>query len=127
NVFVLPFLPYKDMAYAFSLGDVGLIICKPGVGGAAVPSKTWNIMAAERPVLASFDRNSGLASLIESVGCGVVADAGSKEELIQAIRNLMADPCLAEKGKLGKDYLLTELDKEKCVGKYVRTLMEVLK
>lgn len=125
NVIVLPFQPYENMACAFSLGDVGLVICKPGVGGAAVPSKTWNIMAAEKPILASFDRKNGLSALIEAVGCGVVADAGNKEELIEAIRGLVDDTRLAEKGWLGREYLLTELNKEKCVGKYVETFLTV--
>lgn len=123
NVMMLPFQPYEDIASVFSLGDAGLIISKPGVGGSSVPSKAWSIMAAGRPILASFDKNSGLASMIETIGCGIVAASGSKDELIKAVRNLASDTRLAEKGKLGKDYLETELDKEKCVNKYIETIM----
>ena len=32
NVILLPFQPYEDIAHVFSLGDVGLIISKSGVG-----------------------------------------------------------------------------------------------
>lgn len=125
NVILLPFLPYKYMAQAFSFGNVGIVCCKPGVGGTAVPSKTWNIMAAERPILASFDKGSSLASLIERVGFGVVADAGSEDQLVQAIRDMRSDSKLAEKGKLGKKYLVTELDKNKCVNKYIDVIKSV--
>jgi len=122
NVTVLPFQPYKDIASVFSLGDVGLIISKPGIGTNSVPSKTWNIMAAERPILASFDSDSSLASLINRLDCGVVAEAGIKEQLVNAFCQLTSDAHLQEMGRRGKDYLVTELDKDKCVNKYVETL-----
>ena len=40
NVSLLPFQPYEDISHVFSLGDVGLVISKPGVGENSVPSKT---------------------------------------------------------------------------------------
>lgn len=126
NVTLLPFQPYADIASVFSLGDAGLIISKPEVGNNSVPSKTWSYMAAEKPILASFDRDSALSSLIESTGCGIVAEAGSKEDLKEAIRKMFADPQLTEKGKLGKNYLVTELNKEKCVKRFVDTLVEAV-
>ena len=66
NVTLLPFQPYEDISHVFSLGDVSLVISKPGVGANSVPSKTWSIMSAERPVLANFDENE-LKSIIH--GC----------------------------------------------------------
>lgn len=125
NVILLPFQPYEEIAHVFGLGDVGLIISKSGVGNNSVPSKTWSYMAAEKPILASFDRESELASLIETVGCGMVAQADSKGELIKAIRQLVADN-IFQKGKLGKTYLQTELNKEKCVKMYVDTITSVM-
>ena len=43
NVIMLPFQPYEDISHVFSLGDVGIIISKPGVGSNSVPSKTWEM------------------------------------------------------------------------------------
>ncbi len=126
NIKVFPFQPYEDIANVFSLGDVGLIISKPGIGGSSVPSKTWSIMAAERPILASFDKDSELVSLIDTVGCGVTAEAGNKEKLIEVIRSLIADPKLTDKGRFGREYLSIELDKDKCVGEYIKTLKSVV-
>ena len=125
NVILLPFQPYEDIAHVFSIGDVGLIISKSGVGSNSVPSKTWGYMAAEKPILASFDRESELASLIKTVGCGVTAQADSKDELIKVIRQMATDGDLSAKGKLGKTYLQTELDKDKCVKMYVDTIISV--
>lgn len=57
NVSLLPFQPYEDISHVFSLGDVGLVISKPNVGSNSVPSKTWSILSASRPVIANFDPN----------------------------------------------------------------------
>lgn len=127
NVIMLPFQDYKEISHVFSLGDAGLIISKPGIGGSSVPSKTWSIMAAERPVLASFDRNSELAKLIETSKSGIVADAGDEAALIEAIRSLVNDPeGRREMGGNGMKYLAEHADKEKSVGQYLSVIYAVL-
>lgn len=127
NVIMLPYQDYSEIAHVFSLGDVGLIISKPGVGGSSVPSKTFSIMAAERPILASFDEDSELCKLIKEVGCGVVADAKSKDELIKAIKELKSnDVERRQEGLRGKKYLMEYQNKDKCVSRYVETLRSVV-
>ena len=123
NITMLPFQPYEDIAHVFSLGDVGLIISKPGIGNSSVPSKTWSIMSAERPVLASFDDGSALSNLINEVGCGVTANAGDAEQFKAAIlkvyNNRESNTAI---GALGRAYLKEYLDKDTCVGMYVETI-----
>ena len=128
TVTLLPFQPYEDIAHVFSLGDAGLIISKSGTGNNSVPSKTWSIMAAERPVLASFDEDSALARLIDEVGCGVNAKADDVDELKAAIIKLYENrEENAKIGALGRAYLKEYLDKDKCVGMYVETIKNSLK
>jgi glycosyltransferase involved in cell wall biosynthesis len=128
NVVMLPFQPYEDIAHVFSLGDAGLIISKSGTGNNSVPSKTWSIMAAERPVLASFDDGSALSDLIREVGCGVNAKADDIDELKAAIVKLYNErENNAKMGALGRAYLKEYLDKDKCVGMYVDTIKNSVK
>lgn len=123
NVIPLPFQPYEDIAHVFSLGDVGLIISKPGVGNNSVPSKTWSIMAAGRPILASFDSDSELSKLIKSSKCGLCAEAGNKEQLIEQIRNFISSPEQRKNmGVNGKNYIENNLSKEKCVSEYIKVI-----
>ncbi len=122
NVVLLPFQPYEDIAHVFSLGDVGLIISKSGVGNNSVPSKTWSIMAAGKPVLASFDSQSDLCKLIDRIGCGKHVDAGKKEALIEEIKVLYNNLKLDDIGKIGKEYIEENLNKDKCVMQYVKAL-----
>lgn len=128
NVILLPFQPYEEIAHVFSLGDAGLIISKPGIGGSSVPSKMWSIMAAERPIIASFDEDSELAKLVRGQQVGVVADATSCDQLVDAVKQIRADRAAAEQmGQRGRRYVQEYLDKERCTGMYVETIRSVVK
>ncbi len=137
NVTLLPFQPYEDISHVFSLGDVSLVISKPGVGANSVPSKTWSIMSASRPVLANFDENElksileGNANLNENKNennstnevrkpCGIFTKAGDKVAFTDAILKLYNDRELCrEMGKNGRKFVMANLTKEIGTQKYV--------
>lgn len=119
NVTMLPLQPYEDISHVFSLGDVSLVISKPGVGANSVPSKTWSIMSASRPVLANFDENE-LKTIIENNHCGIFTKAGDKVAFTEAILRLYHDPDLCkELGKNGRKFVMDNLTKEVGTKKYV--------
>lgn len=125
NVHLLPFQPYEDISYVFSLGDVSLVISKPGVGSNSVPSKTWSIMSASRPVLANFDENE-LKDIVAKNKCGIFTKAGDKDAFKEAILKLYSDKDLCkEYGKNGRQFVMDNLTKEVGAGKYVEVLREV--
>ena len=119
NVTMLPFQPYEDISHVFSLGDAGLVISKPGVGENSVPSKTWSILSASRPVLANFDENE-LKEIVDKHRCGIFTKAGDKEAFKAAILKLYHDRKLCtELGKNGRQFILNNLTKAVGTQKYV--------
>lgn len=119
NVTLLPFQPYEDISHVFSLGDVSLVISKPGVGANSVPSKSWSIMSASRPVLANFDENE-LKSIVENNNCGIFTKAGDKVAFTDAILKLYNDRELCKKmGANGRKFVMENLTKEAGTQKYV--------
>lgn len=119
NVTLLPFQPYEEISHVFSLGDVSLVISKPGVGANSVPSKTWSIMSASRPVLANFDENE-LKTIIEENNCGIFTKAGDKVAFADAILKLYNDRELSkEMGRNGRRFVMANLTKEVGTQKYV--------
>lgn len=137
NVHLIPFQPYEDISHVFSLGDVSLVISKPGTGAASVPSKTWSIMSASRPVLANFDENELkdiLEGTIQSSGlknpqgpCGIFTKAGDKESFKAAIIKLYQDRNLGiEYGRNGRQFILDNLTKEVGTKKYVEVIKGVV-
>lgn len=127
NVHLLPFQPYEDISHVFSLGDVSLVISKPGVGANSVPSKTWSIMSASRPVLANFDENE-LKDIIENNKCGIFTKAGDKQAFIDAILKLYNNRDLCkEYGQNGREFVMKNLTKEVGTKKYVDVIKSVVK
>ena len=119
NVALLPFQPYEDISHVFSLGDAGLVISKPGVGENSVPSKTWSILSASRPVLANFDENE-LKSIVAENQCGIFTKAGDKEAFKQAILDLYHDREHCEQlGRNGREFILKNLTRAVGTQKYV--------
>lgn len=126
NVVMLPFQPYEDISHVFSLGDVGLVISKPGVGANSVPSKTWSIMSASRPVLANFDENE-MKSILEENACGIFTKAGDREAFKEAIIRLYEDRGLCrEYGRNGRQFVMDNLTKEVGTKKYVDVIKSVI-
>ena len=125
NVHLLPFQPYEDISHVFSLGDASLVISKPGVGANSVPSKTWSIMSASRPVLANFDENE-LKTIIENNHCGIFTKAGDKDAFKESILTLYnhRDLC-KEYGHNGRKFVLDNLTREVGTQKYVDVIKEV--
>ena len=126
NVTLLPFQPYEDISHVFSLGDVSLVISKPGVGANSVPSKTWSIMSASRPVLANFDENE-LKDIIEQNRCGIFTKAGDKVAFTDAILQLYQDRELCrEYGRNGRRFVMENLTKQVGTQKYVDVLKKLM-
>ena len=125
NVTMIPFQPYEDISHVFSLGDAGLVISKPGVGANSVPSKTWSIMSATRPVLANFDENE-LKDILAGNECGIFTKAGDKEAFKQSIIKLYENRDLCKKyGVNGRQFVMDNLTREVGTQKYVDVIKDV--
>lgn len=122
NVRLNPLQPYDRVSQVYSLGDVCVVSCKEGLGGSAMPSKTWTIMSCGRPVLANFDEGE-LKDILEKNDLGVFTHAGNVKEFVEGIKSLATDTnhC-AEMGRNARQFILDNLTKEVGTKKYVDVL-----
>lgn len=127
NLRLLPLQPVERVKYVYSLGDVCLVSCKEGLGGSAMPSKTWSILSCGRPVLANFDEGE-LQMILTKNELGVFTKAGDLEGFVSAIEELAADPeACAKMGARGRQFILDNLTKDAGTIKYAEVLREVAK
>jgi len=91
NVSVLGQRPREEQNIFVNACDVGLVSLIPGMLGTAMPSRTYNILAAGKPIIALTDEGSELARLIDEreVGWHIVPE--EPEALVQLIREAMSD------------------------------------
>ena len=119
NINLNPLQPFERVSMVYSLGDACIVSCKSGLGGSAMPSKTWTIMSCGRPVVANFDEGE-LKEIIENNKCGIFSHAGNLQEFIEAIKSLAENPlCCTDMGKNAREFILNNLTKEVGVKKYV--------
>lgn len=122
NLKILPLQPYERVAKVYGLGHVCIVACKAGLGGAAMPSKTWSIMSAGRAVLANLDQGE-LKEILENNGCGVFTNADDLDGFVNAIKELSEHPerCV-EMGNSSRDFILNNLTRKVGTGKIVNVI-----
>lgn len=123
NIKLYPILPQDRVSEVYSLGDINLITCKKGVGKTALPSKLWSILACNKRVVASYDLDSDLASIIMDNQFGVCVQPGDSEALALALYN---EFCRGKEVTNSRDYVLEYASKEKCVNQYINEIRELV-
>lgn len=127
NVHLNPLQPVEKVSFVYSLGDACIVSCKEGLGGSAMPSKSWSIMSCGRPVIASFDEGE-LKEILENNNCGVFTHAGNVKEFADGINHLASNPQLCnEMGRNARQFILNNLTKEVGSKKYVDIIKSVVK
>ncbi|QLY79107.1 glycosyltransferase family 4 protein [Clostridium intestinale] len=128
NVLIIPFQPYSDIAHVFSLGDIGVVSSKSGIGTSSFPSKTWSIMAAERPIVVSFDEDSELCSIVKDAECGICVPPNEKEKFIDAVIYLHKNRHICQSmGASGRNFVINNLSREVCTNQYYESIKKVIK
>ncbi len=80
--------------------DVAFVSLVDKMLGVSMPSRTYNILAAGKPMIALTEQNSELAQIISEDGVGWVVAPGSPEELLNTINQLIDKSSeLVEMGK----------------------------
>ena len=127
NMFFFPLQPVEKVSQVYSLGDLGIVACKKGLGKGAFPSKTWSIMSAGTPVIANYDEDTDLERLVKDNGLGVFSAADDSEQMAKRILDMYNNRELcAEYGRNARRYILDNLSKEKSTQKYVDVIKEVV-
>jgi glycosyltransferase involved in cell wall biosynthesis len=90
NIVLLEPMPRSSQIEFLNACDVGMVALVDGMLGAAMPSKTYNILAAGKPVLALCHPDSELATVIDEEGVGWHIQPGDPERLRSLILEIYA-------------------------------------
>jgi colanic acid biosynthesis glycosyl transferase WcaI len=103
NVRFADYLEPERLCELLATGDVHVVPLRSGLGRVSVPSKTYSIMAAGRPVVASIDEGTAVPQILAESGGGVAVAPEDAAAFTEAIRDLVADPERAQRlGALGR-------------------------
>ena len=126
NVKFFPLQPMERVGQVYGLGDVCVVSCKPGLGGAAMPSKMLSIMSAGRAVVASFDQGE-LTYILEQNKCGAYAPAGDVKAFADLIQSMADNREECRKmGENARQLILQKFTKAYGTSEYVRIIKSVV-
>jgi colanic acid biosynthesis glycosyl transferase WcaI len=106
NIRFIPLQPYERLPEVLAAGDIHVVPLKTGLSRSSVPSKTYSILAAGRPILASVDAGSEVQRIVEAAGAGLAVPPEDPRAFIEGLTTLLADPAaLVAMGEGGRSYV----------------------
>jgi hypothetical protein len=91
NIRFLDYFPYSKIPSVLAAADAHVVTVKRGLEGVVVPSKMYGILAAGKPIVAVAPRETDVVSLGIQQGFAVAADPDKPSELVNIVRELLAD------------------------------------
>lgn len=97
---------YQDasrLSEVLATGDIHVVPLKRGLGSVSVPSKTYSVLAAGRPVVAAVDLDTEVPRILAAARAGVCVEPDDSDAFIFALRAMAQDPkILSEMGERGR-------------------------
>lgn len=119
NVTILPPRSRSEQNLFLNACDVGLVSLVKKMRGVAMPSRTYNLMAAAKPILALTENKSEVALVIEENGIGWSVEPNEPERLLELIYRIYDERArIPEMQKNSRRAALEQYSVEKAIEKY---------
>lgn len=106
NLRFVDFQPKERLPAVLAAGDIHVVPLKRGLAASSVPSKTYSIMAAGRPLVASVDEDTEVARVVEGAGAGVAVPPDDPHAFVAAVTKLLDSPeAAAEMGRAARSFV----------------------
>jgi colanic acid biosynthesis glycosyl transferase WcaI len=92
NVRFVDFQPKERLPEVLAAADVHVVPLRRGLARSSVPSKTYSILAAGRPVVASVDEGTEVARVVERAGAGLAVPPDDPAAFTAAVTKLLDGP-----------------------------------
>jgi colanic acid biosynthesis glycosyl transferase WcaI len=127
NVRFGDFVSPDRLGELLATGDLHVVPLRRGLAKVSVPSKTYTILAAGRPVLAAIDEGTAVPRLLAESGGGVSVAPDDADRFTAAVAGLVADgDRLREMGAAGRSWVEAAASPESVAATY-ETLIRELK
>ena len=98
--------PKERLGELLGIADLHVVPLRAGLGNVSVPSKTYSILAAGRPILASVDPGTEVPRILAASGAGTAVEPDRPDLFVAALRELLADPeGLRRRGRAGRAWV----------------------
>jgi colanic acid biosynthesis glycosyl transferase WcaI len=91
NVRFAGYQPRERLAEVLASADLHVVPLKAGLGNVSVPSKTYSILAAGRPLLAAIDPDTEVPRIVEASRAGRAIAPDDPDAFVTAVASMVAD------------------------------------
>ena len=100
---------YQDasrLSEVLATGDLHVVPLRRGLGSVSVPSKTYSILAAGRPICAAIDLETEVPRILAAANAGVCVEPDNQAAFVSAIAAMISDrKSLEEMGASGRKWV----------------------
>ena len=100
---------YQDasrLSEVLATGDLHVVPLRRGLGSVSVPSKTYSILAAGRPICAAIDLDTEVPRILAASNAGVCVEPDNQAAFVSAIAAMIGDrKSLEEMGASGRKWV----------------------
>jgi colanic acid biosynthesis glycosyl transferase WcaI len=101
-------------------GDIHVVLLKAGLGAVSVPSKTYSILAAARPVVAAIDSDTEVTRILAASGAGTVVSPDNSKLFISALQAMNEDLDASRRmGLSGRQWVQSHVSPTVVAGSYL--------
>lgn len=101
NVTFVGLQPRERLPEVLAAADIHTVPLRAGLARSSVPSKSYSILAAGRPCVASVDPGTEVQRILEASGAGISVSPEDRDGFVAAIRRLVDHP--EERAERGAD------------------------
>lgn len=126
NVLMLPQQPKEKINAFLAISDVCMVLLKKDdLFKTVIPSKMFEAMAMERPVILGVEGESKM--IVESAQCGLCIEPENYRQLAENVRQLFRNPeKVRHLGQNGRQFVTRNYNREHLADQYLGTLEKVV-
>ena len=119
NVYFGDYQPIERLSEVLATGDIHLVPLRTGLATVSVPSKSYSILAAGRPMLAAIDLNTEIPNMLQQSGAGIAVEPDNAPAFIEALGRLVNNrDQLSEMGANGRKWVETHASPASVAARY---------
>jgi colanic acid biosynthesis glycosyl transferase WcaI len=126
NIRFAGYQPRDRVGEVLASGDIHVVPLRAGLGAVSVPSKTYSILAAARPVVAAIDPGTEVTRILEHSGAGVSVAPDDEEVFTAALQHMVANIDEArEQGRKGRQWVETHVSPAAVAQSYLSLIADI--
>ena len=126
NIRFAGYQPRDRVGEVLASGDIHVVPLRTGLGAVSVPSKTYSILAAARPVVAAIDAGTEVTRILDHSGAGVSVTPDDEEVFTAALQHMVANIDEArEQGRKGRQWVETHVSPAAVAQSYLSLIADI--